>query len=279
MKFADRVDIDCIWHIINMGDKYLFDGEILQGFFKRWYAANNNLDQKGVDFARQLALPCYVFDHAQGFADVTKWLAYNAEGHITEKRPPGFKWKHLHLAPPEFVGPMNASRGRLRNVLHKELWKSAETLMHRGKRSSTCTHWEKSFANYFYALYTADVYPIELKCARASINTMLSRLDEFYCPKGGCCSICTVDWEPAVEHAQTMTSKYFDGLCIDCMGNSRLPRGVDPDVKYWMKNGSSSGRWDQHCRIKHGEPTWYHSWCGRDEHRQRLIKAKNDDSD
>jgi hypothetical protein len=104
-KFVS-VDIDTIWNIINVGDKYLFNGVILQGFFDRWYAAHSDMDAKGIDFARSLALPCLMFDHAQGFAAVTKWLAYNTAGHITEKRPKFFKWQHLHLAPPDFVGEL-----------------------------------------------------------------------------------------------------------------------------------------------------------------------------
>jgi hypothetical protein len=104
LDFAKLVTMSMLWHIINAGDKYLFDGTILQGFFHRWYTAHSNLDKASPDFARTLALPCLVFDHAEGFAAVTRWLVYNATGHITESRPPGFKWKHVHLAPVDFVG-------------------------------------------------------------------------------------------------------------------------------------------------------------------------------
>jgi hypothetical protein len=97
-------DITRIWHIINAGDKYLLLANILRSFFERWYAKNISMISMESDFARQLALPCYLFDHAQGFARVTEWLAYNFGGHITEKRPQGFKWKHMHLSPPDFVG-------------------------------------------------------------------------------------------------------------------------------------------------------------------------------
>jgi hypothetical protein len=97
-------DITRIWHIINAGDKYLLPANILRSFFERWYAKNVSMISMESDFARQLALPCYLFDHAQGFARVTEWLAYNFGGHITEKRPQGLKWKHMHLSPPDFVG-------------------------------------------------------------------------------------------------------------------------------------------------------------------------------
>jgi hypothetical protein len=97
-------NIERIWHIINLADKYLIDRSILYDFFANWYTANVKLAEMKVDFARQLALPCYMFDHAIGFAAITKWLAYNFAGHITENRPTGFKWKHMHLSPPDFVG-------------------------------------------------------------------------------------------------------------------------------------------------------------------------------
>jgi hypothetical protein len=96
--------IDHIWHIINAADKYLLDASILRGFFDLWYKKNVQIRSLDADLARQVALPCYMFDHAAGFAEVTKWLAYNHEGHITEKRPEGFKWHHVRLAPPDFVG-------------------------------------------------------------------------------------------------------------------------------------------------------------------------------
>jgi hypothetical protein len=97
-------DITRIWHIINAGDKYLLPAYILKPFFEKWYAKNVNPISMDSDLARQIALPCYVFDYALGFTAVTKWLAYEFVGHITEKRPQGFKWKHMHLSPPDFVG-------------------------------------------------------------------------------------------------------------------------------------------------------------------------------
>lgn len=70
-------DINRIWHIINAADKYLLDASILRGFSNLWYKKNINISSLDNDLARQVALLCYVFDHALGFAEVTKWLAYN----------------------------------------------------------------------------------------------------------------------------------------------------------------------------------------------------------
>jgi hypothetical protein len=105
-------DITRVWHIINVGDKYLFDISLLHEFFKKWYAKHVSLTSLNddADFARQLAFPCYMFDHAEGFSAVTRWLAYNFGGHITEKRPVGIKYKHMHLCPPDFVGEYSGYR-------------------------------------------------------------------------------------------------------------------------------------------------------------------------
>ncbi|PSN72284.1 hypothetical protein BS50DRAFT_248186 [Corynespora cassiicola Philippines] len=100
--------IEGIWEIIAIADKYLLNPSLLGSFFKLWFRENANLHSMGVgaarQLARQLALPCYFFDFAEGFAYVTKFSAYNHIGHIMESRPQGFKWQHQDLEPPNFVG-------------------------------------------------------------------------------------------------------------------------------------------------------------------------------
>jgi hypothetical protein len=104
-----KTTIHTIWSLIVVADKYDFKVSLLRGFFKQWYEstvdfADEEDPNDACDSARQLALPCWIFDHAEGFAEVTKWLAYHSHGHIKEKRPDGFKFEHMHLAPLEFVG-------------------------------------------------------------------------------------------------------------------------------------------------------------------------------
>jgi hypothetical protein len=104
-----KTPIHIIWSLIVAADKYDFKVTLLRGFFKQWYEATVDLADEedpndACDLARQLTLPCWIFDHAEGFAEVTKWLAYNSRGHIKEKRPDGFKFEHMHLAPLDFVG-------------------------------------------------------------------------------------------------------------------------------------------------------------------------------
>jgi len=44
---------------------------------------------------RMLLYPCYVFDHAKGFAKMTKRLAYEVSDHITEENPTGHRRLHV----------------------------------------------------------------------------------------------------------------------------------------------------------------------------------------
>lgn len=78
--------------------------DVLQPWFNKVYETTINGATLDIDSARLLALPCQLFDHAVGFARVTKFLAYNHIGHIKERQPKGFKAKFLHLAPADFVG-------------------------------------------------------------------------------------------------------------------------------------------------------------------------------
>jgi hypothetical protein len=69
-----EANITTIWHMIDLGDKYRFDGRIekVRGFFETWWRLHVVMKQMKVDFARQLALPCFVFDHASAFAEITR---------------------------------------------------------------------------------------------------------------------------------------------------------------------------------------------------------------
>lgn len=77
--------------------------DALKPWFTKWYA-NTGVRPLDIEMARYLALSCQLFDHAEGYARVTKFLAYNSIGHVKERQPKGVKAKSLHIAPAEFVG-------------------------------------------------------------------------------------------------------------------------------------------------------------------------------
>jgi hypothetical protein len=96
-----------VWHAISAWDFHM-DGKIkenLRPWFNDWYERNMSKVELTVPTAQALAYPCYVFDHAIGYARATKYLAYEHIGHVKERPPKGFKGpKHLHINEREFVG-------------------------------------------------------------------------------------------------------------------------------------------------------------------------------
>ena len=80
------------------------------------------------------------------------------------------------------------------------------------------------------------------------------------------CIRCNTAWDAIVGRAANTVTKYFDGLCLDCMELSKdLRSDGDRDEDYWKHNDMK--KWDTGCRVKHGEPTWYFSFMGRREKR------------
>lgn len=167
---------------------------------------------------------------------------------------------------------MNHARGGLKTSIHRELWKEVGSLLKR--RSCRCGQWQATAGRYFSELVRTGAYPLEDTFGKCSARSILTRLDGFSMgPLRGECDSCDIDWEDVVDRAVRRTKRYFDGLCLDCMDRSHAKREtVDKD--YWNHNAAVGGRWDSRCRINHGEPTWYVSWRGRDETRQKLMKSQ-----
>jgi hypothetical protein len=168
------------------------------------------------------------------------------------------------------IGPMNHARGSLRTSIHRGIWDEIEALLRRGAYACTCGAWASTAGHYFAALVATDAYPLEKTFAKTSVMDILGRLKSFSVRYQGTCALCSVDWADQVASARSAALRNFDGLCVDCMDRSR-PRRENEDVDYWRQLESIDGRWDANCRVRHGEPSWYISWCGRGEHRQKLV--------
>lgn len=137
-------------------------------------------------------------------------------------------------------------------------------------RQSGCKHWAETAGYYLEALQDTGAYPLELTFSRNSIARLTYKLGKFIMAHEGKCHFCKRDWRAQVALAREKTLSHFDGLCIDCMDKSRFKKG-NQDEDYWRGLGNVEGRWDHGCRVRHGECTWYVSWCGRDEHRLKLL--------
>lgn len=51
------------------------------------------------------------------------------------------------------------------------------------------------------------------------------------------------------------------------------PKIGDADEDYWRHEEDE--KWDDGCRISHGQPTWYFSFMGRKEKQIKWTKSKS----
>ena len=94
----DSVSTADIWHIISCGDKYDFDRKHLATWFVHWCDGKMKEERDTRNpylLTRQLLFPCYSFNYAHGFQELTKVLVYEYSEHITEQNPTSLC--HMHL--------------------------------------------------------------------------------------------------------------------------------------------------------------------------------------
>ncbi|RAQ52552.1 hypothetical protein AFGD_004863 [Aspergillus flavus] len=257
----DDISVADIWHIILASDKYQFNRNDLLQWFIRWY---RNATAAGIhrdNLAKKLMLPCYAFDYAHGFQDLTKRLAYEEKGHIMEINP--IDNVRLHL-PPRIIQQVNAAKGRLRNILTRELFAKINFLIETG----SCSCKDETVFNYLRELGKIKVQPLEERSfSLVSVQSYLNRLQHFDQERmlrgmsRQPCSSCGIEWKRRVGKAIEVTRDYFDGLCLDCMKTT-----VKADEEYWY-HASYRSRHDENCRITHGEPTHYFSLMARRDKR------------
>lgn len=160
------------------------------------------------------------------------------------------------------VEQINAAKGRLKTILHRELYDPIETML----TSSRCTQHGDKGLDYQISLHTTGVWPFESKQKHNSMKSLTAKLKTFRRPSNEAitgCHGCTFDSVAVVAAAIDETEAYFDGLCLDCMNASR-PKFGDSDEDYW-RHGEPNIDWSADCRFEHGEPTWYFSFMGRKE--------------
>ena len=106
------------------------------------------------------------------------------------------------------------------------------------------------------------------------MNEILDRLGKFnFEAKASACGTCRHNYKSNVEHIQQYVSVYFDGLCLDCLDRSK-PKLGDPDMDYWRHNRLKEDEVVRGCRFRHKQPTWYFSFNGRKEDRDRFMKLR-----
>ncbi|KKY19083.1 hypothetical protein UCDDS831_g05715 [Diplodia seriata] len=268
-----NADVAVVWSILRAGDMWHLKREGLNKWFKGWFQKWAYKNVKGKDLsgntsfrdyklAQVILYPCWVFDHAPGFAAATKWLVYNSISHITESNPT--KHRNLHL-PPRVIQQLNAARGRLKGLMHDHLWKPIEAPL----EEAECDCKEKTLFLYQKALLAINVWPLERTFSKTSVADLLARLMTFeYKTEHEPCYECSIPCEYVVSHTVESVSKHFDGLCLFCMAKSAKESPDGEDWYYWHHDCIKD--WDKDCRrggVRHGEPTWYYSYMGAARYR------------
>ena len=107
-----------------------------------------------------------------------------------------------------------------------------------------------------------------------AMQTIIDRLQQsIYNVSDNACLHChTGKYGTKELQAGRVTQKYFDGLCLDYM-NRDNPKLRDHHEDYWNHSDfrHEDGRLD-HCRIRHKQSTWYHSFMGRDKDKLQLLR-------
>lgn len=85
------------------------------------------------------------------------------------------------------------------------------------------------------------------------------------------CSSCRKNFERIVGRAESRTRCYFDGLCLDCMDNSK---SLDEDSDYWNHSDPKEDDKISGCREEHMQSTWYFSYMGRRQRKDTLHRSK-----
>lgn len=93
-----KIKIADIWFAIQFCRKYLLPIEKLNDWFAEWARRNGAtfMGSFNLDELRLLLYPCFELDYAHGFANVTRRLAYEVSGGISEDNPIGDWGLHLH---------------------------------------------------------------------------------------------------------------------------------------------------------------------------------------
>ena len=95
----ETTTIKGVWEMLATAHKYGLDPKMAAAktWFESWYKTHRAKAYFEFHEYRELLFPCHTFDYPAGFKEASKYLSYNAAGHITEKRPDGFYHEHLRL--------------------------------------------------------------------------------------------------------------------------------------------------------------------------------------
>ncbi|KAL5397809.1 hypothetical protein PMIN03_008740 [Paraphaeosphaeria minitans] len=262
--------IERAWVAIGVGEQFGFAPHHIDKI-KPWFlecyqiALNGGLSPF---VACCLAFPCSVFDHAEGFMKLTKYLAYHTNGTIFTHNPSSFH--ALNQDARILDGPLTTARAHIQSILDKELNFALEKL-----HQATCTCRKETAFDYEDALRALDCWPIDRAVQKYPLAEIIDELDKFeFSPKTINCDsgACAHDFKNSVNIAIRKAKFAFDGLCLDCMERSNIDHMEGQTRQAFLeKNSPFKGCWDIDCRYGHGRASWYYSWMGPSSVRRDIL--------
>ncbi|KAL1612493.1 hypothetical protein SLS60_000720 [Paraconiothyrium brasiliense] len=188
-----------------------------------------------------LAFPCNVFNHAEGFMKLTKYLAYHTNGNIFTINPSSFHG--LNQDARILDGPLTTARAHIQSILDKELNFALDKL-----HQATCSCRKDTAFDYVDALRALDCWPIDRAVQKYPLAEIIDELEKFeFTPNSGSCEsgACAHDFKNSVNIAIRKAKFAFDGLCLDCMERSQIEH-VDAQTRqaFLEKNSPFKGCWD-----------------------------------
>ena len=162
---------------------------------------------------------------------------------------------------------LNAAKGRLKTILHRDLFKPIEPLL----RSVNCAHVKENVFGYLKELLLLGVWPMEDTARTLSIQGILNNLQDFDYSPSTSCTACSRNYQTTVAIVREETQRYFDGICLDCLDKTK-PHTGDSDIDYWLHQEFKEDSVFDRCRITHRQSTWYFSFMGRKADRELFLK-------
>ncbi|TVY32541.1 hypothetical protein LOCC1_G008768 [Lachnellula occidentalis] len=252
------IPIDMIGNVIQYGGLVQevkgsdADLEELREWFKKCLE-RLDLPKITTDELKMLLYPCYAFNHAQGFATVTKRLAYEMSGHVTEISTTEDRSIHLDG---NVIGSVNGAKGSLRSRLIRGLFEPMDRFL-----DARCACKEKSLFAYCQGIRKTGIWPLQ-DLHKKSVQDILDSPGfvkfDIKIPDGACFTCISKLSLTTIAKVRADVSKDFDGLCLDCIN---MTKTGDVDNDYWAHDRMK--HWGKSCRINHGQPSWYFSFVGR----------------
>jgi hypothetical protein len=264
-----------VWITIAVGQQFGFVPQHTT-VLKPWFLAHykDTLSTKGpglIPFvARSLALPCALFDHAEGFMKLTKYLAFNTNSALftenfqtlgVDARSLDGEWNFVIVGvsipavlTEYFLGPLTAARAHVQSTLERGLYYPLARL-----HSAVCVCRKETAFDYEDALISLGCWPLDDVAQKLPLSELFEKLTNFdFQPVGMGCESgeCRRGFKRSVEIAISRAKQSFHGLCLDCMNRSKPVIGQSHE-DYIKKNSPHVGYWDMDCRFGHGRPSWF----------------------